>query len=308
MKSCCKMLAVALAGLTLAGAAQAQTTLRYKFKEGEKLEYVVDQDQKMSMSINGMDIDMKVKMVMEMDWQTLKVDNQGAAEVKVVISRVKMAMDGPTGNVEVDSKDKEEPGDPIGQIFAQIVKAIGGMEMTFTSDATGDLRDTKISEGTAKKLKGIPGIDKLGGDMFSPDNMKSMMASNMVLPKEPVSKGKSWTQKTNQKLPFGKLTGETTYTYEGEIEKNGKKLEKIAVKPDIKIEPDPNSPIQIKVKGGSGKGTTLFDNTAGRVIESTNEQKMEMELEIGGMTINQNITQTTTMRLKGTERSKEPPR
>lgn len=302
MRPAWKLLAAVLAAVTLAGAAQAQTTLRYKYKEGDKLDYVIDQDQKMAMSVNGMDIDMKVGMVMDMSWETLKVDQEGNAKVKVTLSRVKMSMDGPMGKVDIDSKDPNEPDDAIGKILGQVVKGIAGMEMTFTADPTGDLKDVKVSEGTVKKLKGLPGLDKLG-EMFTPDNFKSMVSGNMVLPKDAVAKGKSWTQKTNTKMPFGKVSGETKYTYEGTIEKGGKQLDKIAVKPEVKIETDPNAPIQIKVKDNKGKGYVLFDNATGRIAESTNETTMQMELEIAGMTINQNITQNTTMRLKGKAKS-----
>jgi len=293
-----KLVAALLAGLTLAGAAQAQTTLRYKYKQGDKLDYVIDQDQKMAMSVNGMDIDIKVAMVIDMSWNTLDVDQSGNAKVKILVSRVKMVMDGPMGKVEVDSKDTDEPDDPAGKILGQVVKSLGGMEMTCTADPTGDMKDVKVSEGTVKKLKGLPGLDQIG-DMFSPDNMKAMISGNMVLPKDPVQKGDTWTQKANSKLPFGKVVGETKYTYEGPIDKNGKQLEKIAAKPEVKIEPDPNAKMQIKVKDSKGKGYTFFDNAKGRIIESTNETTMQMELDVGGITISQNITQVSTMRLKG---------
>ncbi len=293
-----KLLAALLAVLTLAGAAQAQTTLRYKYKQGDQLDYVIDQDQKMTMSLNGMDFNVKIAMVIDMTWNTLGVDQSGNAKIKVRVGRVKMVMDGPMGKVEVDSKDTDEPDDPVGKILGQLVKSLGGMEMTCTADATGDLTDVKVSEGTIKKLKGLPGLDQIG-DLFSPDSMKSMVSGNMVLPKDPVKKGDTWTQKANSKLPFGKVIGETKYTYEGMVDKDGKQLAKIAAKPDVKIESDPNAKIQIKVKENKGKGYTLFDNSAGRIIESTNETTMMAELEIAGMTISQNTTQTTIMRLKG---------
>ena len=303
-----KLLAVALAGLTLAGTAQAQATLRYKYKAGDRHEYVIDQDQKMTMSVNGMDIDIKVAMVIDMTWETVKVDGSNA-QVKITVGRVKMNMDGPTGKVEVDSKDKEDSDDPIAKLIGPMIKSLAGMEMTFTADGTGEMKDVKVSERTIKKLKGLPGLDQFG-DMLSPDSMKSMVSGNMVLPKDAVEKGNTWTQKSDSKLPFGKVTGVTKYTYDGSVEKNGQQLEKIAIKPDIKIEPDPNAKIQIKVKGGSGKGYALFDNKAGRIAESHNETTMDMEIEVAGMTITQHIVQNTTMRLRSARKSSEnsPPK
>jgi Family of unknown function (DUF6263) len=308
MRNFCKVLPALLACLALASAAEAQTTLRYKYKEGEKLEYVVDQDQKMTMNILGNDVDMKTTMVMEMTWDTIKVDADGNATAKVTMTRVKLTMEGgPLGKVEVDSTDKNEPDDPLGLMFSQIAKSMGSMEMTFTADPSGDIRDVKVSEGTIKKLKKLPGVGNLGGDMFTPDSFKSIVHGSIIVPvpKEAVSKGKSWTQKLDTKTGLGKMTGETKYTYEGEVEKGGAKLEKLAIKPDLKIEADPNAPVQMKMKGGSGKGFALFDNKIGRIAESSSEGTMQMEIEAGGMTIDMKSTQTTTLRLKGAAKSKE---
>jgi hypothetical protein len=308
------MLVALLASLVLASAAQAQTTLRYKFKEGEKLVYVVDQDQKMSMNLLGMDVDMKTSMVMEMTWDTIKVDQDGNATAKVTMTRVKLIMEGgPIGKVEVDSTDKDEPDEPLPKIFSQIAKAMGSMEMTFTADPTGDVRDVKVSEGTLKKLKKLPGIPGGGGDMFGPDSFKSIVHGSIIIPvpRDPVAKGKSWSHKTEQKTGMGKMSGETKYTYEGQIDKGGAKLEKFAAKPDLKIEADPDSPIKMTMKGGTAKGFALFDNKIGRIAESTSEGTMRMEIEVGGMTIDMNSTQTTTIRIKGagksSEKSKESP-
>ena len=82
-------------------------------------------------------------------------------------------------------------------------------------------------------------------------------------------------------------------------------LEKIGVKPEVKIEPDANAKVKLNFKGGEAKGESFFDNHAGRVAEATSEATMQAEVLAGGMTINMNITQNTTLRLKGGEKSKK---
>jgi hypothetical protein len=248
---------------------------------------------------------------MEMTWDTIKVDEKGNATAKVTMSRVKLTMEGgPVGKIEIDSTDKNEPDDAIGQMFAGVVKSMASMEMTFVADPTGEIKDAKITEGSKKKMKKIPGIGDFGGDMFGPDSLKALVNGSIIVPvpKEAVSKGKSWSQKTDQKTSVGKMTGETKYTYEGEIEKNGRKLEKFNVKPDLKVEPDPDAKIQMKMKGGSMKGVALFDNKIGRVAEASTEGTMRMEIEIGGMTIDMSSTQNTTIKLKGPAKSSERPK
>jgi hypothetical protein len=293
--------AVALA--LLAGPAHAQTTLRYKFKSGEKLQYGLSQDMKMTMSVAGMDIEMKLKQLMDFDWDILKVDAQGNAQVQLKFGHVRLKLDSPTGNAEFDSKkNTEEPEDPVGKIIAQMAKALADLEMTFTMTPDGEMKDIKIPEAALKKLQAIPGADKIGGDMLTPEGLSKMVGGGLVLPKGPVSKGKNWTQKFSMKMPMGKMAGDMKYTYEGPAEKDGKKLEKIAVQPNLKIVPDPDAPLQMKIKSQKEKGNVYFDNEAGRLVEFTNEGTMEVEVEAGGMAFTQNITQSATLRLKNRSR------
>jgi len=289
----------ALVVAVAAGPAQAQTKLRYKLKEGDKLDYVMDQKMKMSMSVGGKDIDMKINQQMEMTWNVASVDSEGNAKVKMKIGRMKMSMDGPMGNVDIDSKDDKQPDDPVGMILGQVVSAIAGMEMDFTLSPSGKMTDAKIPEAVLKKLKNLPGADAGGiGNMLSEDNLKNMVQGNLTFPEDAVEKGATWEQKQEVKLPFGKMSGKMKYTYQGEETKGNKALEKIGYKTNFALEADPKAPFQINLKGQDGQGKILFDNKAGRLIENSLEQTMQMTIEVGGMAINQNITQETRVKLK----------
>ena len=277
-------------------AASAQATLRYQFKEGQKLEYVMEQKMKMTMNINNMDIDTKMDMTNDLLWKIISLNSDGGAKVQIKVTRAKLSMDGPTGMVQVDSDQKNEPDDAIGKLFSQIIKASAAMEMTGTMLPTGEMKDIKVSDATAKALKGIPGADKFG-DVANPESLKSMM-SNLVFPPDAVAKGKTWSNKNEMKTALGKTVIDNTYTYEGIVQKDGAKLDKISVKPAIKIEPDPKSPVKIEVKETKGSGQILFDNKTGRMIESTGNQTMQMQLAIAGMNLTQTIDQNTTIRLK----------
>jgi uncharacterized protein DUF6263 len=277
--------------------ASAQTTLRYKFKDGENLKYVVEQKMKMTMSIMGKDIDMNMDQSSEMTWAVGKVDDKGNAQINVKFGRSKMNMTSPMGKVEVDSNSTQEPEDQLGQILYKVVKGLSDMEVSATVSPLGEFSDLKIPEKALKALQNIPGGEAFG-DMLSPDGLKRMMSqSGLVMPKEPVTAGKTWNTKNEMKLPFGKMVAEIEYKYAGPVEKEGKTFEKIFLKPKADIQPGKDAPIAMKVKSQEGKGTALFDNTAGRLIEVTNQQNMEMEAENMGIAFTMRMTQATTMRL-----------
>jgi hypothetical protein len=289
------ILALAAALLSVA-AANAQTTLRYQFKEGDKLPYTMEQKMKMTMNINNMDIETKMNMSMEMSINVLSVGKDGGAKVQIKMAAAKMSMEGPTGNFTVDSKDKGEPDNEIAKILSGVIKAIATMEMTGNMLTTGEMKDVNVSEETLKAMKNLPGADKLG-DFMSPDSFKNLV-SNLVFPADAVAKGKTWNHKSEAKSPFGKAITENTYTYEGPVEQDKMTLEKIAVKPDTKIEANPNADIKITIKSNKGSGHILFDNKSGRIYETVTQQTTEMQIAAGGLELGQVIEQTTTFRLK----------
>ena len=131
------------------------------------------------------------------------------------------------------------------------------------------MKDAKATEESLKAIKSLPGAEQLG-DL---DSLKNMFQS-LILPKEEISKGKTWSNKIESKTPLGKQIIENHYTYDGAAEKDGTTFDKILVKPDTKIEPDPNAQIKIAIKDTKGSGHILFhyDNKTGRMAESVVNQ------------------------------------
>jgi Family of unknown function (DUF6263) len=288
----------ALAGWSLtAAAASAQTTLRYKFKEGETLKYVLAQKMKMTMNLMGNNVDMSMSQSSDLRWNIQSVDSKGNAKIAIKFGRNKMSMDSPMGKIEVDSDNAQEPDDPIGQALFKVIKALAGLEIAAGMSPIGELTDVKLPEKAVKELQKLPGGDAFG-DLLTPEGLKRMMSqSGLVMPQEAVEKGAKWKRKNEMKLPFGKMVAEVDYTYEGPADKDGRALEKITLKPKATIEPNPNAPFLLKLKSQDGSGTAFFDNSAGRLLELTNVQNLEMEIEVMGMAISQKMTQTMTMKL-----------
>lgn len=119
----------------------------------------------------------------------------------------------------------------------------------------------------------------------------------LVVPREAVTKGKTWEQKSDVKLPLGQLKIKMVYTYEGPTTRHGRKMEQINFAPSITLESDPNAPIKIELKSQDGKGVAYFDNAAGRLVELTLNQTMQMEMTVMGQAVQQNLKQTSSMKL-----------
>jgi hypothetical protein len=276
-------LAVAAAVLVCAAPAAAQTTLRYKFREGEKLDYAIEN--KMTMKVAN--LEMGVEQNMDMTWKILSVDSDGKAKISQKLTRIRFSMDTPMGKVVYDSKDGKAPEGPIGQAIEPVFKALAALEYQLTMDARGEISDVKIPEKFLEMMKGpqLPGL----GEMFTEEGLKRMMAQSVLpLPKDAVVKGKNWPQKMSFKAPFGEMKMDNTYTYESQVQKGGKRLEHISMKPSLSIEPDPNVP-GMKLKSGEGKGAAYFDAEAGRLIEMNMIQNMTLEVAGQSMQMVQNV-------------------
>ncbi|HQR06117.1 MAG TPA: DUF6263 family protein [Gemmatales bacterium] len=294
MKCCCSLLLTFIASLSAWGQGQE---LRYKFAPGGKNSYVMEQAQNMKMSVNGQDFEIKMNMMFEMTQAVDSVDTAtGTAKIKQKIDRVKMTMEGgPIGMMEYDSKSDKEPDGPLAAM-AGIFKAMTEGEMKMTMNTRGEVSDFKMPEKLIDELKNISGgaAGGFGGNMFSEDALKNMFnQSSLILPKEVAVAGETtWNRNMDMKLgAMGTMKNNTKYTYVG---KSGE-FDKIDMKMDMKMEPDPNAPMQINMKTKEASGNTLFDNAKGRIQEISVKTVSEMEMGQFGTA---NVSQTMKMKLK----------
>jgi hypothetical protein len=285
------------AGVCAAAPAPEQTTLRYRFKEGEKLHYVLEQNMTMDMNVAGQDVKMEMKQLLEMTWHVTGVDKDGKARMTQTITRLRFNMDGPTGTFEYDSKAGKEPNDPVGEQVAPFLKALVGADMTLTMDSRGRIGDVKLSDKFKEAIKNMPGA-AAGNDFASEEGLKRLTSQGgLTLPAGAAAKGDSWSSKLESKTPAGNMVVDTKFTYEGPETRDGKKLDRVALRPTATLEPDPNAAFALKIKSQDAKGTARFDNAAGRLVETGVTQVMEMEVDAGGQTVLQTVKSTTTMKL-----------
>src|ERR1700751_3292428 len=78
-----------------AGPASAQTTLRYKFKEGEKLNYQFEQKMAMKMDVAGQPTNVEMNQTFDFVWHITSVDKDGNARMTQKIENLRLVMDMP---------------------------------------------------------------------------------------------------------------------------------------------------------------------------------------------------------------------
>jgi hypothetical protein len=292
-----KYLAVALTVLALLGAArpaQAQVTLRYQFKEGEKLRYLVTMTMKMKVDAGGKDVEANVTMKMPLSMQTVKVLKDGKAEVLMRLEGMKMSMEAGEGKTfSFDTDNLESVPEEAREIFQKILKD----GITMTMDPLGHISDMKMPESWKELMqKGGEGplnLDALTG--------KGGMTGNVVFPKGPVTKGQTWkSEPFDLDIPqAGKMKAEVGFTYDGAVRRRGgQPLEKIIIRPKISLQSDPNAEGKFAMKLRESPGTLYFDNRSGRVVEMQIPIDMDIDVNADGMQLKMRIDLKVTMKLQ----------
>jgi hypothetical protein len=274
-------LAVFLSGPAL----EAQTTLKYKFKKGDTLQYAM-QLQTKSLLRGEKELMAVEKQDIELSWHIDGVDDKGTATIRLKFDRVKLAFENGEAKGEVSSDAKEEPKEDFKAASAN-AKAMSKVEGTFTITSQGDIGDITVPASALKEIRAIPGWGEATETGVKGHLQAALKDSILHLPAEGIAKGKAWKHKTEGNTPYGPYTGDMEYTFDGDVQHDGRTLAKFQVKPNIKIkvDNDPKSEVTVTIKNQDAHGAAYFDNTAGRLVEVTTVQVIEVQAEVKGKTI-----------------------
>jgi hypothetical protein len=278
----------ALAGILLlaavsfaAPAKDGEGAFRYRFKEGEKLKYVLTE--KGAMSIAGMEFESK--SVFDLTWQVTKVGKDGKVTITQTIDRVRMDIDGAV-KISYDSKAAKDPDDPVSKQIAEGLKIYVGASMILTVDGRGQIASLKFSEKLADAISKLPPAAAGISQALSEDSTRRLIGQCMpVLPEKAPVKGRPWESKFKAKFAgVVNFTLNNKFTYEGDEKRAGRTVAKIVNKPTLAVDTDPGEG-KIDLKSQEVGSTSYFDRAAGQLLEATYSQKVEMEITEKGMTL-----------------------
>jgi hypothetical protein len=298
--------AIALTGMVAFGAAgqtlQAQAKLKYQFKPGETMQYVMAVTQKNTQKgkdDKGKDVELTAiqKQTVEMSWQVQSVDDKGAAKIRMKYDRVKFSMDQGTASKEVSSDSRDDPADEPAKSMTALARALAKLESTFTMTPRGEIQDLRISPAALKEMRAVPGAEKLAGGWTNELLQATLKDNTLALPAEPTTKGTTWKSKVQGMSPYGKVTGELEYVCEGPAMHEGTKVEKFLLKPRLKIDLDANLPATVTIKKHDGEGAAYFDATAGRLVEVTSTTRIDAEAMVKGVLFTQQTEGTNSLKL-----------
>lgn len=296
------LIVLASSVLTAGDGARAGTTLKWKFKEGERLNFEIEQKTVTKTHTDAQDTRFSMTQILDMSFTVKERLGDGKAQVAQTFNRLRVKIDGPVGHVEYDSnakvpeeskKEQEVPNPSVdyARQAGPVMKILLGAEFIITMNEQGEVLDAKVPESITKLLSEGQDKSALNAEEFV---KKNLLQTAIKLPKEAVSEGSTWKDTVEAPLePIGKSMKTRTYTYKGEALKNGTKYELINMDVKSKFEPNKDTPLKFEFKSSSEKGEFLFDNEHGRLHDSSVLTEDKVEVQNAGQTITQDVVVST---------------
>lgn len=285
------LIAVSVLTGILTTAASAQVMLQFKPGEGERT-VISTIKSVQTLTIGGMEVptesDVEARTVLKYG----KTGADGTQRMEEKTERFALKLSVPGGGLDFDS-DKPEAAkieQAAFQPLADGLKALNGTSYTL------------VFRGG--KVVGIEGLDAVlqkltpeSAAMFKEDLNPKRITRDWQqqldsLPDKAVQKGDTWRRKEVMSLGGGQtFTLDTSYEYQGIVEKNGRTLDKVNIfYTGVRYETSPETLGGLKVVESNLKvehsfGHYLFDRERGDVVERTTNTRVAgpLTFEINGM-------------------------
>lgn len=262
------------------------TNLAWQLPVGRKIDVVMKQTMEMKQSLGEQELGTKMVSTSHMLWLVDKVDDKGIATVNSEIERMTVTMDSPQGKFEIDT-DSEEELDAAAAQFAKQITGLVGKKFSQQMDTQGKILSVDMPEEFSA-----------GNPMMSKESLSQLIKNaSPVFPDKPVAVGESWKQESTTAMPggVGGMKIDSTYTYKGTEEIDGKKLDLIDIAMEMEFQAPEDSPMQfeIEITSQDTKGQMQFDSVNGHTHKIKIDQNMVMAVSAAGQKINQTVHSVT---------------
>ncbi len=297
-----------IASSATAATAQEPVTFRYRFEPGEKLTYDISTSVKQTQNVNGQAVKSEFSVAQRVEREVAQIDGDGRAVLNCRNQKFTAVMQvGPLGKYQFDStRDDNDSSGTLGAAATPLYKAMSSAVIKVTLSPRGEVLAVKgLQEALADVLKSNPLTAQLAGGASSNEGAKASYAEHFLqFPEKTLSPGDTWELPLQLTIPqVGKVSGKTTCRYEGTQEANGRTLHRVTASSDVTVDVDIDRDgvtATGKIEMTESSGTSLFDNSTGRLIsrESTTTTSGDLVVVAGGQTLPIRQTQTQTHKIR----------
>lgn len=265
--------------LIVASVAEAQTTLRWKLAQGQKLAVAMTQTTTSDVAYSGKKTTTKIDLALQLTW-SVREAGDGQIKLEQSLDRLTLVLESPVaGRVEYDSDPQARNLASTAEIAAA-VKPLLTTKLEITMNDRGEIL---AARPTAPAAPGEDKADAASSPLFSKQAVQQLLKQPLaVLPENAVSPGDTWTTSSDLASAMGSAKQTTTYRYAGKpADEAAGKLDQIAVTTKLQLAPAS----KLTLKEHQQSGTIEFDSAAGRVASAEQSQQLVTERPYGATTI-----------------------
>jgi hypothetical protein len=266
--------------LLLAGAAFAQTNLRWRLAPGERWQLHLSQTSATEADIAGQTYKSSLKMRAILDWRVVEVDAEGAAMIDQTLSQLSLAIELPGAEpVRYDSTSQ--------QTLTGAAKAVAdefrpwvGKTVRLRLTATGRVSDASgaSTRDPSQSMDFRPGeVQQLLGRLLPP------------LSPEPIAPGETWGDRRELVTPQGRVQVSSRFKLRGPEPVQPTRLERIEATYQFDAGA-PHQDVTLAFEDQNHRGRFLFDSAAGRLVRGEIRQSMTLRLTVEGAQASQRAT------------------
>jgi hypothetical protein len=274
-----------------AATAPAQVTLKYKFPDGRKstAEAKIKTSQTLTLADNELVSGSEQSLTITASNGQRTADGSLTVSNKIEALKAEVTLPGGT-EIAFDSANPD--ADPPGTQFDFLLDVFKATAKSTWESVMNQGNRVVAIKGREAAFADLPeSIRTAMKAQLDPEYLKAAANDELAkLPSDPVSPGDSWERTNTVRLDSGqRLTFTNKYTYEGNVQQDGKNLEKIASKTtavDYSVEGE--SPLKVlasDLKVAASEGEILFDPAYGQIVSQHNKVQVKgsLKLEVMGM-------------------------
>ncbi len=296
----CLTLIVAQASVSFCS---AQVQLDWKLPEGSCWRVEVAQSTLTATQTGGRQNEISMETAMELQWVVDEVDADGSMHVTQTCRRFRLKSISPDANepIQYDSASSREPAEELKPI-AGLMRPLIGMRHHIVLSRRGEILNVVLPSETESLLGDLPAMSRWK-KMLTKDGINQVLRQSLgVLPKSAVNIGDRWTSTQRVDSPFGELSVETTYQYEGTRRRNARTLQYIrAVMKTTAVDEHATKSLADRLRPEQ-QAVYYFDSAQACLAESHLRQTVRSEVSYAGATIGVLSVGTVTLRVHQSEK------
>jgi hypothetical protein len=281
------------AGLAGCGPAEKEP-LRYQFKKGDRINYVIDEKSITEAANNANLPPTEFALTLDVAWQVTDVTADGKIAISQTIERIRANQSTLLGKGSYDSDEVRFPTADYERRLAKALRPFVDADVTLILDSRGTLDNVQYSEQLKSDLSQFDAMTADAASILSEQQIRRRIGLCLpALPEQSPTKGQQWDSQLKL-VGKGRVIFDQKHTYEGPVAHGGKTMEKITTRSQMTVGDDPATS---RMDEQDINCVSYLDRSTGRLVESVFAQNVTVSRILGKDTFTLTTKLDLTMKL-----------